>query len=211
MHFTISQHPRHAMVGKEVEQSSKSKILEFPISAASLRSISEIHPTERILPNTVRSKLRGMYPSYDSRMGDEILSHSPEYALSPIELEAIQTTQRITLELRNSVTRDGADFLLVHGSYSYQVQFNGLVSEEDLKRNPFRDSQRWMSTFSQENSVNYLDLVMALRDFSFSNHAYIHGCEQNHASGHWSVLGHRVAAEQIYQYLFETGLIPGTA
>ena len=70
MHFTISQHPRHAMVGKEVEQSSKSKILEFPISAASLRSISEIHPTERILPNTVRSKLRGMYPSYDSN-GDD--------------------------------------------------------------------------------------------------------------------------------------------
>jgi hypothetical protein len=48
---------------------SKSKILEIPISAARLRSITEFRPSGQILPYTARSKLRGMYPSYDSNGG----------------------------------------------------------------------------------------------------------------------------------------------
>ncbi len=49
-----------------VLQCGKSKILEIPISAASLRSITEFRPLGQILPYTPPSKLWGMYPLYDS-------------------------------------------------------------------------------------------------------------------------------------------------
>ena len=41
-----------------------------------------------------------------------------------------------------------------------------------------------------------------------TNQAYVHGCEANDGSGQWSIEGHRIVAEEVYDYLLENGLVP---
>ncbi len=112
-----------------------------------------------------------------------------------LEDEAWQITEMALLELKSEIERDGARFMIM--IIPDQKYFDATSGEPET-------SVR-LITFARQNNIEILDLyppmISYARDHNLTFPYFSHTCD-----GHWSPLGHAVAAHILSTYLLEHGL-----
>jgi hypothetical protein len=125
-------------------------------------------------------------------------------------LEAARITQEALRRLGRDVRESGAR-LVVFGGTS-RIQVHPAAMEETLAAHPTWDLDRparYIREVAEEGGFAFHDLVPAFREAAAATDAYLHGCERNGGEGHWSALGHRLAADEMTGYLLRAGVLDG--
>ncbi|GEM_PF-6957916 len=162
------------------------------------------------LINRITAAINWRIIQANNRLKNERLqSERVPNALSKIEKEAVMITQNITIALSDAIENNGGQFVFILGSGSIQVNFNQQSTlDEYYETSPLMNTEEIMGTFVQSEGMNYLNLIPLLSQYSVDNEVYVHGCEENNGSGHWSPAGHEVTTQAIVDYLIEEALIP---
>ena len=122
--------------------------------------------------------------------------------------EAFDITKGIILKFRDSVEEHGSRFVLVSLSNAPQVHPELQKELNSTYGLPFDFGKpdRIIEEFASQNGISYLKLMPTLLEYHLKTGKYLHGFGPSR-SGHWNENGHCVAAETIFQYLQENGLV----
>lgn len=109
-------------------------------------------------------------------------------------------TQKLLVQFRDEVQRDGRKFVLVLADNAVQV----LPEEEDrrrfagrygIERLDYADLR--LKKFAEANGIRVVWLAEGLRAVAEREKVYLHGFGMGKGSGHWNEAGHRAVAERI--------------
>ncbi len=118
-----------------------------------------------------------------------------------------EATKKILLKLKESVNKNGADFLV------FSVPSASQVYEEHRKKifklRPggdfdFDRPEQILGEFSNENSINFLSLIPYFREQLGERKGYVYHIQNDL---HWSEKGHKLAAEVVADYLIKNNLV----
>jgi len=128
----------------------------------------------------------------------------------PAEIAAVEVTERLFVEMNKSIVYDDrARFAIIIGSYSSQVNWIATSEWSEWSANTFLpDTDQLMEDFAEREDLHHLNLVPILRKYSSEHQEIIHGCDENGGSGHWNELGHTIAANEVYDFLIRSSLVP---
>ncbi len=114
--------------------------------------------------------------------------------------ESWMVTQKLLLQFRDAVAKDGRRFLLVLANNAIQV----LPNEADRRRFAERYAIESMDyadlrlkQFAESNGISVVWLAEPLRKVAEKDQAYLHGFGMGKGSGHWNEAGHKAVAEQV--------------
>ncbi|GJL64150.1 MAG: hypothetical protein NPIRA04_28040 [Nitrospirales bacterium] len=133
--------------------------------------------------------------------------------LRPLWREAFNITAGVVLKFRDSVRQNGSDFLLVTLSNPEQVQEEiqqDVVQRYDVTFD-FEQPDTFLEKLAQRNEITFLKLLPVLKDYYLTTGKPLHGFGSSLGLGHWNEEGHNVAAETIFKFLHERGLVPSSA
>ncbi len=85
--------------------------------------------------------------------------------------------------------------------YNRDVQTLRTVYRLDVSDYDFTKPNRIITEFAAENRIPVLDLLPSFIEATKSKRLYWYH------DGHWNAEGHRLAAEEIYRFLLERGLL----
>ncbi|MDH4079443.1 MAG: SGNH/GDSL hydrolase family protein [Nitrospira sp.] len=123
--------------------------------------------------------------------------------------ESVEVTKGIILRFRKSVEERGGRFLLLGLSSAEQV--HPEVGNERKSRYrielDYDQPDRILEEFARRNSIPFLSLMPAFREYHIKTRQYLHGFGPSHG-GHWNRTGHRLAAELTWKFLTEQKLVP---
>lgn len=121
---------------------------------------------------------------------------------------AVEITKGIILQFKKSVEASGSKFLLLGLSNAEQVHTE-LASELSAQYDiawDYDQPDRILEEFARENSIMFLKLMPAFRDYHLKTGQYLHGFGSRHA-GHWNKIGHRLAADLTFKFLKDQHLV----
>jgi hypothetical protein len=128
----------------------------------------------------------------------------PHLKLSPDKVQEL--SDGLIGETKNASESAGAEFLLVFIPKKENNRHNSLRYKE-VKEDAYDWNTRvskYLRAFTSENNINYLDLLPIIRrHHERGEHLYTPE-EYDH---HWTPLGHKVAAEAMYEWLKEKGYL----
>ena len=114
---------------------------------------------------------------------------------------------------RDSVQRHGAKFVLV--TLSNPEQIHGEVQQEAITQHQVsfdvEQPDIFLERLTNRNGIRFLKLMPVLKDYHLKTGAYLHGFGSSRGRGHWNENGHQIAAEKIYEFLYEQHLVPLSA
>ncbi len=125
--------------------------------------------------------------------------------------EAWQITEQLTQELQGEANGLEADFAVVIVTAREQVHPD--LWQRTIDTWPMMNKQSWdldkpqriLKGIFEKQNIKFVDLLPAFRAYTKKTAKRLH----LHKDGHWSVEGHRLAAELIYTWLIKQNLIPG--
>ncbi len=112
-------------------------------------------------------------------------------------------TEKLLIQLKKSVERDGGAFLLVNGTNAWQThgddELTLLKAQYPLMEGKcwdFKAPNNKLATIAEDNGVTFIDLL----DFFVADYRATQ--EESHflIDGHWNVHGHEEAAERLAQF-----------
>ena len=121
----------------------------------------------------------------------------------PAWVEAWRVTEGLMLLMRDEVRAHGAKFLIVTGSTGIQVYPDPAVRQDFMRRLGVNDlfyPDRRIEALLEREGIEGLNLAPTLQKYAEQNRAFLHGTD---GFGHWNVLGHRVAGDQVAEKLCE--------
>jgi hypothetical protein len=123
--------------------------------------------------------------------------------------EAFEVTKGVILKFRASVEERGARFVLVTLSNAEQV--HPRIGEE-LKAKygldyDYEQPDRILEQFARQEGITSLKLMPVFREHHLKTGSYLHGFSSSQV-GHWNENGHRLAAQEIFQFLKDKHLVP---
>ncbi len=160
--------------------------------------INRIKSQDKILTSTCNiERLYGLY----------LMDYSPKREEGE---EALEVTKRIILKLRDKVNETGAEFMMF--SVTTILELNERFRENIYAKCPEAEEkmdiekpQQILNEFVQENNINYLPLLPYFKKYKKDTGKYLHHFRDD---AHWNTEGHILAAETVYNYLVENGLVP---
>jgi lysophospholipase L1-like esterase len=122
--------------------------------------------------------------------------------------EALRITEGALLELKNAVEGGGARFLLLLLSSDVQVD---PALQEEMRRTyqddfDFTQPDRQLEELCKTRSVEYLNLTPLFHEAYERDRVLSHGFGGK-TEGHWNENGHRLAAEALFDFLRERGIV----
>jgi lysophospholipase L1-like esterase len=130
----------------------------------------------------------------------------PRFALNPDMLQDL--SDALILEIASISEKAGADFLLLF--IPQKEQYEGMPSAyKGLKGDEADWNTRvshYLKGFTSENRINFLDFLPTVRMHQARD---VHLYNPDKHDHHWTPLGHRAAAEAIYEWLKENGWTGG--
>jgi len=115
--------------------------------------------------------------------------------------DAWQVTERLILELKQTVASAGAEFAVVVVSIGMQVHPNKAVREAFARRLGVEDlfyPERRITQFGKRSDTRVINLASELQRNAEQNNIYLHGFTNTSlGSGHWNEAGHAAAAQLI--------------
>jgi hypothetical protein len=118
--------------------------------------------------------------------------------------EAWRITEGLIVKMRDEVTANGADFLVVTGSSGIQVSPDASSREAYMKRlgvgSLFYPDLR-IKALGEQERFDVVTLAPLLLDFAVRNQVFLHGAGETKGRGHWNEAGHRVVGELIAEKL----------
>jgi hypothetical protein len=157
-------------------------------------------------------KARAAFQNYRQRgnsvptvVGDEhgIKAQVYREPTDPAWVEAWRVTEGLMLLMRDEVRAHGSKFLIVTGSTGIQVYPDPKVRQDFMRRLGVNDlfyPDRRIKALGEREGIEVLNLAPALQEYADQSGAFLHGKD---GFGHWNVVGHRVAGEQIIEQLCE--------
>ena len=126
--------------------------------------------------------------------------------------EAVAITKALLLKFKHSVEGNHERFLLVTLSNAEQLdsQIQAGLREKYGLPFDFEQPDRIIEEFAKREHITYLKLMPMFRDYHLRTGKILHG-PGSQESGHWNKLGHRLAAEKIFEFLRERHLVPLSA
>jgi lysophospholipase L1-like esterase len=119
---------------------------------------------------------------------------------------AWETTEYTLAATRDAVVADGAQFVLVMLPDVAHVEYDPRAALEREYKGPLPEGfdidypEKRLAAFAEKEGISYLDLTPAFHTYRDENHLQSPYFSYPH-DGHWTALGHKVAAEEIVQYL----------
>ena len=114
---------------------------------------------------------------------------------------AWQLTERLILELKQTASSVGSEFVVVVLSIGMQVHPLKAVREAFARQLGIEDllyPERHMREFGQRTDTRVINLASDLQRYAERNNVYLHGfANTSMGSGHWNEAGHSAAAELI--------------
>ena len=122
--------------------------------------------------------------------------------------EAFDISKSAVLKFRDSVEDHGARFVLVTLSNAAQVHPDIQQELQKTYGIPFDYGKpdRMLEELAMQNRVPFLKLMPIFLEYHLKTGKYLHGFAGSHG-GHWNQNGHCLAAENIFEFLKESGLV----
>jgi len=123
--------------------------------------------------------------------------------------EAFDITERLILKFRNSVEERGAKFLLVALSNTEQVHpaVQQEINETHALTFDFELPDRFLEGVARRKEINFLKLLPVFQEYHRKTGIFLHGFNSSRR-GHWNEYGHRLGADQIFEFLMKERLVP---
>jgi lysophospholipase L1-like esterase len=123
--------------------------------------------------------------------------------------DAFAITEAGIRRIRDTVEENGSRFLLVTLTNAEQVHpdVEKQMRENYAEAFDFDQPERILKEFADKESIDYLELLPAFREYHLRTGKYLHGFGSG-KGGHWNEKGHRLAAEKIFEFLKENRLVP---
>lgn len=114
--------------------------------------------------------------------------------------ESWMVTQKLLVQFRDEVQKDGKKFLLVLANNAIQVlpeevDRRGFAERYGLESLDYADSR--LRQFAAGNGIRVVWLAEWLREVAEREKVYLHGFGTRKGSGHWNEAGHRAVAERM--------------
>jgi hypothetical protein len=112
--------------------------------------------------------------------------------------DAWHTTEGLIAIMRDEVQRKGAKFFVLTLSNGIQVWPYHEGREAFLRRIGAKDifyPDNRIREFCERERITVVCLAPAMQRYAEENRVFLHGFDKNIGSGHWNVLGNRVAGE----------------
>jgi hypothetical protein len=160
--------------------------------------------TNRYRKHFTESRQEGMERTLDADSRLHIyLSDPNEYWR-----EAFELTKGIILKFRDSVKEQGARFVLVTLSNAEQVHPH---IQQQLHKTfglsfDYDKPDHMLEEFARQNAIPVLTLMPIFLEYHLKTGKYLHGFDEA-AQGHWNETGHTLAAQKIFEFLQENGLL----
>src|SRR5688572_22852166 len=124
--------------------------------------------------------------------------------------QAHAITAALLKKFRNSAEANGSRFVLVTLSNAEQV--HPEIQRELRERHPnvsfdFEQPDRVIEHIAKRENIDYLKLMPVFRGHHLRTGQYLHGFGGS-KGGHWNENGHRLAADRIFEFLREKGIVP---
>jgi len=124
----------------------------------------------------------------------------------PLLHEAWQVTERLLVAMQHEVQSKGAEFLVVTLSTGNQVYPDAAARRTYIQRlgqpNYFYPDLR-IRVLGDREGFAVLNLAPELQKYADQHHVFLHGFGRQPGTGHWNLLGHRVAGEMIARHVCE--------
>jgi hypothetical protein len=201
----IDNYQRSLTLPKRLFQSLKQKSYLANLISERLYLLREEIRTNRYRKHFAESRPEGMERKLDE------FSDLNIYLPAPSEhwREAFDLTQRIILKFRDSVEEHGARFVVVTLSNAEQVHPHMQQQLNKTYGLPFDYGKpdRMLEEFARQNGIAFLKLMPMFLEHHLKTGEYLHGFGSS-TGGHWNENGHCLAAEKIFEFLQEDGLVP---
>jgi len=122
--------------------------------------------------------------------------------------EAVDLTKGVILKFRDAVEEHSARFVLVTLSNAEQVHPHMQQALHNTYGLPFDYSKpdRMLEEFARQSRIPMLQLMPMFLEYHLKTGKYLHGFGSSDG-GHWNKNGHCLAAEKIFAFLQEKGLV----
>lgn len=123
--------------------------------------------------------------------------------------DAFEISKSLILKFKDTVEKDGAKFVLVTLSNAEQV--HPRIREKLNARYPgafdYERPDRMLEEFAKQKGIIALKLMPEFREYHLQTGKDLHGFGSS-GVGHWNENGHRLAAEEILNFLQQQNLLP---
>lgn len=163
------------------------------------------------------------YRSWKARQREQAVQERPPAALTSEDIgidnqiyrepaderwaDAWRLTERLLLEFRDELSRNGIEFLFVIGSNGVQTLPDRTATDAYARRLGAKDlfyPDDRLTGFAHGHGIDVLSLAPELQKYAEQNKVFLHGVDGNLGYGHWNKLGHEVAGRMIGGHICKT-------